>query len=138
MASEDEKRRHRDRTDTQIRMTMTEAWRPVRGYVNQDEVSSLGRVRSLPRVVAGRKRADGSRSERRLAGQLITLIVNHGKHSVNLWTLNSHKQIPVRRIVLEAFDGPQPVGHDAINVNADRGDNRPGEPAVDREYELTR
>jgi hypothetical protein len=47
-----------------------------------------------------------------------------GTLAVNLWSENGYRQLPIRRIVLDAFDGPQPRGFDAANANGDPTDNR--------------
>ena len=46
-----------------------------------------------------------------------------GTYVVNLWRNNKYRQVPIRRIVLEAFDRAQPRGMDAINVNGNPADN---------------
>lgn len=97
-----------------------EQWRPVRGYENEYQVSNLGQVQSVERFVRGR---DGS--ARRLQGKLLTpRIRDDGTHAVNLWTKNHYKQIPIRRLVLEAFDRAQPRGFDGVNKNGNPADNR--------------
>ena len=42
---------------------------------------------------------------------------------VNLWRDGQYRQIPVRRLVLEAFDQPRPRGFDAINTDGDLTNN---------------
>ncbi len=99
---------------------MAEQWRPVKGYENAYEVSDLGHVRSVTREVRGR---DGSTRE--IQGKLLTPRIRpDGTWATNLWVKNEYRQIPVRRIVLEAFDRPRPAGFDAVNVNEDPADNR--------------
>lgn len=99
---------------------MAEEWRPVRGYTGIYEVSSEGRIRSVEREVSGRER-----SARRLRGQELTPRIRpDGTRAVNLWHGNKYRQIPVRRIVLEAFDRERPRGFDAKNIDGDPANNR--------------
>lgn len=64
-------------------------------------------------------------SRRKLQGKLLTPRIRpDGCHAVNLWVKNKYRQVPIRRIVLDAFDGPQPAGYDAANTNGDPTDNR--------------
>lgn len=99
---------------------MVEEWKPVRGYENHYEASNLGNVRSVAREVRGR---DGS--TRWIQGRVLTPRIRpDSTHAVNLWVHNKYRQIPVRRIVLEAFDRPKPNGFDAANKNDDPADNR--------------
>jgi NUMOD4 motif len=108
------------RLDWQYSDCVSEQWRPVRGYEDAYEVSDLGHVRSVTRVVRGRERSD-----REIQGKLLTPRIRpDGTYAINLWIENKYKQVPVRRIVLEAFDRPKPANCDAANVNEDPSDNR--------------
>lgn len=99
---------------------MSEQWLPCRGYEATYEVSSYGRVRSVERRVPGR---DGS--TRRLQGQLLQpRRRDDGALAVNLWNDNAYKQKLIHRLVLEAFDRPQPRGAEAVHINGKNNDNR--------------
>lgn len=99
---------------------MSEEWRGCYGYEDWYEVSSYGRVRSKDRTVRGR---DGS--TRRLQGQLLQPRKREdGALAVNLWVDNRYKQKLVHRLVLEAFDRPQPRGMEAVHINTVNNDNR--------------
>lgn len=99
---------------------MSEEWRPVRGYESAYVVSNQGTVRSVERYVRGREN-----SHRKLQGKVLTPRTRpDGTLAVNLWHKNKYRQVPVRRIVLDAFDGPQPRGHDAANADGDPTNNR--------------
>lgn len=101
---------------------VAESWRPVRGYEGFYEVSDQGHVRSMERSVKGREN-----STRKLQGKILTPRVRpDGTLCTNLWVGNKYKQLPVRRIVLEAFDRARPRGYDAANINGDPADNRLG------------
>lgn len=96
---------------------MIEEWRPVVGHEGQYEVSDLGRVRSLncERIY---KRAD------QYSGRMLTVRRKHkgrllrpgrmpsGHLSVALGKGNS---VCVHVIVLEAFVGPCPSGHESLH-----------------------
>lgn len=97
----------------------SERWRPVLGHEGAYEVSDRGRVRSLTRTIAGR-----DNSVRRVKGKILTPQIRSDKTPcANLWRDGTYQQIPIRRLVLEAFDKPQPAGHDAANTNGDPSDN---------------
>jgi NUMOD4 motif len=101
---------------------VSEQWKPVRGYEAAYEVSDEGRVRSMERNVGGREK-----SSRHLQGKILTPRIRPDfTEAVNLWANNAYKQVPVRRLVLEAFDRVRPAGMDAYNVNGDPSDNRLG------------
>lgn len=94
---------------------MKEEWRAVPGYEGLYEVSNMGRVRSLPRVIVykdGRSRFDKGR----------VLSMSGGKN-YRLVTLGS-RNIPVHRIVAEVFV-PNPNNLPIVNhINEARWDNR--------------
>lgn len=99
---------------------MPKEWAPVRGYEDLYEASTRGLARSLDRDVKGR-----DDSVRRIKGKLLTPRVRpDGTVAVNLWRGNTYRQVPMRRVVLEAHDGPCPEGMDAANKNGDPADNR--------------
>lgn len=101
-------------------MDITEDWRPVRGYEGQYEASDLGRVQSVTRSVRGR---DGS--SREIQGKILTPRIRpDGTYAVNLWVQNDYRQVPIRRVILEAFDKPRPTGYDAANVDGNPSNNQ--------------
>lgn len=97
-----------------------ERWLPVPGYEGVYEVSSLGRVRSLPREVD-----DGRTRRRRLKGKILTLSTQtSGYLQVRLQAAGQHSAPLVHRLVLEAFVGPAPSGAEACHQNGNPHDNR--------------
>jgi len=99
-----------------------ERWLPVLGFEDLYEVSDLGRLRSLGRVDSlGRRRAPrflrGSRDGENYTVVVLTAAGDNGvpgrRHPTRLHVL-----------VLEAFVGPRPPGHDACHANDDPTDNR--------------
>jgi hypothetical protein len=104
---------------------VTEQWRPIPGYGGAYEVSDMGRVRSLPRQVAGKIGKDGENSTRTVQGRILSPRVRaDGTLAVNLWIKNKYRQQPVKRLVLEAFVRRQPMGYDAKNMDDDPANNR--------------
>ena len=92
-----------------------EEWRPVVGYEGLYEVSSAGRVRSFKRgdavVLAGRVDQDSRFTSYR---------------RVSLYKAGDQigKKRLVHALVLEAFVGPRPDGHECAHENGDGTDNR--------------
>ena len=90
----------------------SEIWKPVVGYESLYEVSSLGRVRSIPRP-----RAKGG--IRKLS------VRSNGYLYLPLQKNQRKKQALVHRLVAEAFLGPQPSDrHRVTHINGQRQDNR--------------
>lgn len=89
-----------------------EIWVPVYGYEGIYEVSSLGRVRSLKRIVRFGK------STRVVEGGVIRPILgSRGYFVVNFTANGSRKQHFLHKLVLESFVGPRPDGMDACHNN---------------------
>jgi HNH endonuclease/NUMOD4 motif len=95
----------------------TETWRPVLGYEGLYEVSDLGRVRSLDRIV---RNGYGTRKH---AGRILAL----GKRTYWLATLSKdgvRKSHDVHVLVAEAFLGPRPPGMYCCHHDDDKDNNR--------------
>lgn len=95
-----------------------EEWRPVVGHEGSYEVSNLGRVRSLDRMIYfpdGRKR----RSYGRILKPWSSKKCGHLKIS-----LGSKTRYLVHVLVLESFIGPRPSGLVACHNNGIGSDNR--------------
>lgn len=98
-----------------------ERWLPVRGFEGLYEVSSLGRVRSIARVVPHRTGGRLTLPERVLVGS------RRGKrryHMVNLWKENIQHARYVHFLVLEAFEGPRPGRLDGCHGDGSVDNNR--------------
>jgi hypothetical protein len=94
---------------------MNEIWRPIPGR-NGYEVSDLGRVRSVDRVVAKTSRS-GSIVLARLKGRVLRLSTAGSDY---LFVSFSRGRAYVHHLVLEAFVGPRPAGYQAAH-----GDGNP-------------
>ena len=93
---------------------MSERWRAVPGYVGLYEVSDLGRVRSIDRVLP-----------RRWRGRLLTpTAMSSGYLVVTLWRNGKQRTWLIHRLVLLGFVGDPPDGHEALHLNGDNADNR--------------
>jgi hypothetical protein len=98
---------------------MTEIWRPIPGYVGIYEISSLGRCRSLDRVVI--KMTRGRPAQHRLKGRVLRPAVSaRGYLVVGL----ARRTAYLHQLVLRAFVGERPPGLQAAHNNGDRLDNR--------------
>jgi hypothetical protein len=99
---------------------MTERWLPVVGFEGFYEVSDLGRVRGVDRIVKAKLG-----SQRRQRG----IILRPGLSGTGYWMVRLTKDAigrsyAVHRLVLEAFAGPCPDDMEGCHNNGDRLDNR--------------
>lgn len=100
---------------------MPEVWKPVVGYEGRYEVSDLGRVRSLDRVVNG---APGKGTYLKPGVVLRHGTHRQGYHLVSLHDGTGRRTHKVHRLVALAFLGPAPDGSEACHNNSDPSDNR--------------
>ena len=98
-------------------MSGDERWLPVPRFEGAYEVSDRGRVRSLDRI--------GSTGNR-LKGKVLTPQKTwNGRLRVDLYHPDGgHKWVTVHRLVLEAFEGPCPEGHECCHWDDDPENNR--------------
>ena len=114
---------------------MTEAWKPVVGAEGQYEVSDLGRVRSVDRIVRQSNGA-GVVYDRLMPGRLLRPgRMTAGHLTVAIGRGNSRQ---VHALVLEAFVGSAPLRHEARHKNGDPTDNRLANLAWDTRGNNTR
>lgn len=96
-----------------------EMWRPIRGYENLYEVSNLGKVRSLDRLVNSK-----CRSTRLAKGRIVSLSkVRGGYLQVDLWKDNKQTKLRVHRLVASAF--PEICGEYVNGLEVDHLDTNP-------------
>lgn len=102
-------------------MQSTERWLPFVGYEGLYEVSDMGRVRSIDRVVI-----DTTGKTRRLRGRILaqTKLGNTPYLKVVLCRAPSQTTRSVHSLVLEAFVGPRPDGMEACHGFGGQVDNR--------------
>ena len=98
-----------------------EEWRPVVGYEGSYEVSDLGRVRSLDRVIIQNSRY-GNPHAHPVKGRLLRPGRSASGHlSVSLGRGNSRF---VHTLVAEAFIGARPAGMKVRHLDGDEANNR--------------
>lgn len=95
---------------------VSEEWRPVVGYEGFYEVSNLGRVRSVDRVIE-----DAWGRQCSLRGVLRKPYVSpKGYPLVRLSVGNVRKYFTVHRLVAIAFLGPPPLGKEVCHTDGDK------------------
>jgi len=99
-----------------------EEWRPVLGWEGLYEVSDFGRVRSLDRKVICINR--GKEVTYTVYGRVLSPGTVQGYKQVALQCAPRHEQKKVHQLVLEAFVGPCPTGHECRHLKGNREDNR--------------
>ncbi|PEI42608.1 HNH endonuclease [Bacillus pseudomycoides] len=97
-----------------------ELWKPISGYEGIYEVSSLGRVRSLDRVIV-----DYRGIEKSVGGKILKPgVTNKGYYIVSLNSVDKRHTLTVHRLVANAFipnlDNKPQVNH----INGIKTDNR--------------
>ena len=97
-------------------------WRPVVGFEETHEVSSEGQVRSLARVISDHN----GRLRPKAARDLLPTRKSNGYLHVSLQLDKRQKTLHVHRMVLEAFVGPCPEGHEALHHDGDKGNSQLG------------
>lgn len=104
---------------------MSEEWRAVAGFEGGYEVSNLGRVRSLDRVLTFQKyHARGRRMvavTARLKGKLLKPALNLSGHQFVV--LTGQRIFSVHTLVLTAFTGPAPDGMECCHNDGDPANN---------------
>lgn len=100
---------------------MDEIWKPVKGFTGRYEVSSEGRVRSLPQAIVCEGPVKGRYTSFRQGKLLRPGRMPGGHLSVALGKGNSQC---VHKLVLNAFVGPAPDGYECLHINGNPADNR--------------
>ena len=112
---------------------MEEVWRPVVGHEDGYEVSNLGRVRSIGRLV---ETASGARKYKGVIRK--QSLGSHGYMVVSLSRVGRVVVECVHRLVLEAFVGPCPEGMEACHGPEGAFDNSVGNLRWDTRLENLR
>lgn len=105
-----------------------EIWKPIPGYGGHYEASSLGRVRSLDRIVMKRDRHTGAEMRQFYKGKELKQWKGRKKHDhyyVRIGLDKRKMNLAVHRAVLLAFIGLPPDGMEACHNNGISDDNRP-------------
>jgi len=98
-----------------------ETWRIIPGYQGLYEVSDHGRVRSLDRVV---QRGDVRQPRR---GVVLSPGWSHDGYALVVLADVAHRRRTwrVHQLVLLAFVGPRPEGHEGLHADGNPGNNIP-------------
>lgn len=97
-----------------------EIWKDIPGYEGLYQASNLGMVRSLDRMVNGRKGF-----YRIIKGKILTPSINSfGYKRVRLYNNRISNMKFVHVLVWEAFNGPKPEGMQVNHINEVKTDNR--------------
>lgn len=86
-------------------LVVTERWRKVIGYEESYEVSSLGKVRSVDRILPHSRYGTW-----KLNGRILHTILSGGYLAVNLSKEGTSRYIRIHRLVAAAWIGPCPEG----------------------------
>ena len=99
-----------------------ERWLPIVGWAQFYEVSSLGRIRSLDRVIIDTCR--GGERRRFISGRLLSPRVDsRGYASLPLYGGGATKRKYAHSLVAAAFLGPRPEGHDVAHNDGNPSNN---------------
>lgn len=104
-----------------IKPSTTEEWRPIVGWEGLYEVSSIGRVRSVDRVI---ECADGPK---RYKGRMRSLSKDGGGYPQVILSYKGEQVMrKVHALVMEAFVGQRPEGMQICHGDGDQTNNRVG------------
>ncbi len=95
--------------------TSAEQWRDLPGYLGIYQVSSHGRVRSLPRTII---RSNGA--PQFIRGRIMKTPLSLGYPVVNLSNNGPQRVVPVHRLIMLAFYGPRPAGTETRHLDGDK------------------
>lgn len=105
-------------------LLVPEYWKPAPGYEGVYEVSDLGRVRSLDRIVM-RRVGRGKNPDRLVPVPMRGKLLRPGRASNGYPTVSLQgKTHTVHSLVLSAFKGPPPEGYECRHLNGNRADPR--------------
>ena len=102
-----------------------EIWRDIPGYEGSYQVSSLGRVRSLPREIPVYDSIRRISYARPCPGVILRQAVCDRAGHVSVHLGKYCRGIPVHQLVMLAFHGFPPPGTEAMHLNGIPTDNRP-------------
>jgi hypothetical protein len=101
-------------------MDNLEIWRDINGYEGHYQVSNIGRVKSLARVVECRKNVLVNKKEK----MLLDWNCGKGYRKVKLSKDSIEKSIRVHRLVAETFLGNPEAKSEVNHINGIKYDNR--------------
>lgn len=103
---------------------MEEVWRDIPGYENKYQASTMGRIKSLKRLVRGENPYTKEEFFRRVPERILRpgQYCKAGHVSVTLG--RGTAGIPVHQLIAVTFIGPCPSGMEVMHINGDPTDNR--------------
>lgn len=121
-------------------MSCEEVWRPIPGYGNHYEASTLGNVRVKDRLVLKPHSRTGKMTEHHYKGHNLSgNSRGHSGHRCVTLTSDGIEQTRfIHTLVLLAFTGPRPDGMEACHNNGNCLDNRPANLRWDTHLENNR
>ncbi len=103
---------------------LKEIWKAIPGYEGKYEASTLGRIRSVDRIVYSRNWHTGISFKRIIKGK----ILHPGRYckSGHLSVVLGHnaKGSPVHQLIMRTFVGDCPKGYEVLHKNGNPEDNR--------------
>lgn len=102
-----------------------ELWRDIPGYEGAYQASSLGRIRSLPRVIPMHDSIRQIAYARSCPGIILKQTVCDRAGHVSVHLGKYCRGIPVHQLVMLAFHGYPSPGMEAMHLNGNPKDNRP-------------
>ena len=106
--------------------TEVEVWKDIKGYEGLYQVSNMGRVKSLERIVTKKNGRKYSVKERILKGRILKASTSQGGYlQVKLYNASGkRKGFFVHRLVCEAFHENPKNKPEVNHINEDKTDNR--------------
>ena len=111
--------------DSSVTPASVEVWRDIPGYAGAYQVSSHGRVRSLPRMIPVYDSVRQISYARPCPGRILRQSVCDKAGHVSVHLGKYCRGIPVHQLVMLAFYGFPPPGMEAMHLNGNPEDNRP-------------
>lgn len=109
-------------------MKSIERWKDIKGFEGRYQISTLGNVKSLPRVVTQEHTQHNHSVDRKIKGGIVKASDNgHGYKIVLLPLLNQNgkrKRFYVHRLVADHFIGPVPKGSVINHIDYNKANNR--------------
>jgi len=100
---------------------MKENWKDIPGFEGHYQVSDLGRVRSLDRIVV----RGGIKGSMNLKGKIMSQSINRGYYHIQLKLNGKYKTAKIHQLVAMAFLDFTPCGMDKIidHIDSDKQNN---------------
>lgn len=103
---------------------MEEIWKDIPGYEGRYQASTMGRIRSVDRVVYSKNQFTGKPFARRIRGQILRPGRYCKSDHVSVVLGHNENGSPVHQLVLRTFIGKPPEGQEVLHRNGDPTDNR--------------